>query len=167
MSWYINADKHSEDFNAEKSKRAVEDGKFGEEMTAKILEGHGIRIVRDLNAEGKHFEGGDFVINYANKDYLLEVKTNSGKTGNRIRDTWFLEVTTSAGYTSHTLTDMQTDIVAAYNMFSGKVHLFNAKKLREAVKSKWQGVRGANGGRGAIIGWEEKEAGHIITLENK
>ena len=165
-NWYIHADRGSLDFNAEKSKKAVEDGKFGEEMTAKILEGHGIRILRDLNAEGNHFGGGDFIINYAGKDYLLEVKTNAGKVGNRVYDTWFLEVSTSSGYTSHTLTDLQTDIVAAYNMFSGAVHLFHARKLREAAKSK-RTVRGASNCPGILIGWEEKGAGHIITLEKK
>jgi hypothetical protein len=61
---------------------------------------------------------------------------------------------------------MQTDIVAAYNMSTGKVHLFNARKLREVVPHK-RTVRGASNCLGILIGWEEKGAGHIITLENK
>jgi hypothetical protein len=164
--WYLNADRGSEDFNPERSKKAVDDGRFGELMTAGILKQHGISIIRDLNAEGNHFRGGDFIINYGGKDYLLEVKTNAGKVGNRVYETWFLEVATTASYTSHTLTDLQTDIVAAYNIFSGKVHLFHARKLREAAKSK-RTVLGASNCPGILIGWEEKASGHIITLENK
>lgn len=164
--WYINADRGSEDFHPERSKKAVDDGRFGELMTAGILKQHGIRIVRDLNAEGEHKMGGDFIINRGGRDYLLEVKTNAGKVGNRVYSTWFLEVATSSGRASHTLTDMQTDLVAVYNKWSGKVYLFNAKRLKEAVVGR-RTVTGASGCPGVLVDWEEKEAGHLITLEQQ